>query len=286
MQSWGDFGSQELITESDVLVLPLSKEAMRLYLSDDIQREWEFYRLYVEAEGYAAVASQPMRLVGEGDTPPPWVLVEFSEETKARLPKGHVLEMELVLRESQSKYLCFADDNDQPVPGVEVKSYVFWATLGHCGALQGELLAQDVSGQDGCVSIPDGEFQYAFELWKPHFHLNIPSWDGLMRLITYLPDQRTVVSLHRLRKQPLEMIVQRNETPVADVALEGQWFSCPCGLCAVSIATTDEEGRISVEDFYPEEWSYLFVRGEDEFLWKADPRRFSGTKVVVVELRE
>jgi hypothetical protein len=54
----------------------------------------------------------------------------------------------------------------------------------------------------------------------------------------------------------------------------------------VEIGITDENGRIVIEDFYPDEWYevYLAMDEEDDPLWSADPSGLPET--VKVDLRK
>jgi hypothetical protein len=285
MAAWGETDSQEFPTEDDLLVLPVEEDSVRSYWPRTVGDLWHEYRLYIEADGYVPMMSKPMSFIGMET----WlglateVVIEFHNRPKVTISEGETREIVLAMRRPQSRYLRFVDDDQKPVPGVEVTSYMFWTAANHCGVPTATLLVEGISDTDGRVPIPDGDFEYAFQLRKPLYHLK-DRVDSPMYLTTYLSDQETVVALHRLQKQSLEMIVQKNGAPLVDETLFGQWVGCPCGLCATEIATTDENGRISVDGFYPEEWAFVYFRAKEGFAWEADPKSFSGTEVIKVEL--
>lgn len=296
MEAWMITDSLKLTTEGNLLMLSLEEDSVRSYWLEHAQdriaqHSWHDYLLYIEADGYVPVLSRPMYFVGTEtwvDGPATQVVVEFPNGPKAEVSRGETQEIELTLREPQSRYLRFVDDNQMPVPRVEVKSYMYWSSANRCGVLMGaNFLAEGISDEDGRISIPDGEFEYALEFQKPFYYLKEPVYGYPMRLITYLSGQETVVELHKLRRQPLEMSVRKNGEPLANETLFGQWNGCACCARWQHIATTDENGRISLEYFYPEEWDFIaFLDEEGEFAWDADPKQFSGTEIIQVELHD
>ncbi|MBN1933346.1 MAG: hypothetical protein JW934_01710 [Anaerolineae bacterium] len=290
MEGWGISGSHELTSENNLLILPLEEELIRSYWNSDVRGYWHDYGLYIEAEGYVSVLSKPMYFIGTeqnfGDISTK-VVIEFPNGPKAEIREGQTVDIELTLREPQSRSLCFIDDDQSPVAEIGVVVYMFWSRANHCGALMEPLLlAKEISDENGCVPIPDGDFQYTLELEKPFYHLKNPVNVGPMALDTYLTDQETVLELHKLRKQSLEMIVRKNGQPLANKILLGQWIGCPCMLCSVEIATTDVSGRIFVQDFYPEEWSFIFFQAEEGggIAWEMDSKALSGIQLIQVEL--
>lgn len=286
--AWGETDSQEFATADDLLVLPLEEDSVRSYWPWTVGDLWHEYRLYIEADGYVSMMSKPMSFIGMETRPglATQVVVEFHNRPKVTISEGETVEAVLTMRRPQSRYLRFVDDDRKPVSGVGVTSHMFWTNANHCGIPTATLLADGVSDEDGRVLIPDGDFEYAFELSKPFYHLRDWDKDGPMYLVTYLSDHETAVELHRLQKQSLEMIVQKDGTPLSNETLFGHWIGCPCGLCAAEIATTDENGRISVDDFYPEEWAFIYFRAKEKLTWEADPKLFSGGEVIEVELSD
>lgn len=276
-----------LKTDGNLLVLPLDEEIVHeTWAVKNSQWDRNYY-LYLEAEGYAPVRSKGIYFIGANGE----AVVEFHNGPKITAAKGQKKEIELTLRKPQNRSLLFVDDNHNPVSGVKVKSYMFWSRSNHCGYPQGaDLLAEETSDKEGRVAIPDGEFEYLLEFEKELYHLKDTSDFGPMTLITYLSSQETVIPLHKLIRHPLEMVVQKDGRPQANRWLSGYLKGCSCGGCDGGIAVTDENGRISLDEFYPEMWEFISFNKGDQygtgFAWKADPNEFSGEEVIEVELSE
>lgn len=283
-----------LKTQGNLLVLSLEKEQLRQTWPEDGWVRAENYFLYLEADGYVSVRSKPMYLIGAktqtGELAEK-VVIEFHQGSKTTILKGETKEVDLMLREPQDRYLVFVDEAQHPVSDVKVKSYMFWSNSNHCGYPSGStLLAEEISDKEGRVAIPDGEFEYLLEFEKELYHLKEQPLFDPMKLITYLSTQEIIIELHSLNKQPLEMVVKQNGIPQPNKKLYGQWIGCPCGSCPHEFATTDEKGRISLDEFYPEEWLWIYFLNEgpleDGHAWSTDPKEFSGTEVIEVELPE
>lgn len=293
METWMLTSSLTLTTETNLLVLSLEEEKVRPFWPDIVQDSWHGYLLYIEAGGYVPVLSKPMRFVGtetEKRDSKSQVIVEFPNGSKTEILEGETKEIELTLRKPQNRFLHFVDDDNLYVPGVRVKSYMFWSAANRCRYPVGvNFLAEEISDEDGRISIPDGEFVYLLELEKPLYHLKgVTRYEPPMSLITYLSGQTTVVNLHKLRKQPLEILVHKNGKPLVDKIMLGQRIGTVCGFWPEELGTTDQNGRISLKDFYPEEWEFIFFWQEDgeRVAWKADPKEFSEEEMIQVEISD
>ena len=89
-----------------------------------------------------------------------------------------------------------------------------------------------------------------------------------------------------MRRQQLEMVVLVDGKPAADRTLYADQWSCSCAWCEVELATTDAQGRISLEDFYPDMWWTIYFSGTNAFAWEADPRQLPADQVIQVNLSE
>jgi hypothetical protein len=207
-----------------------------------------------------------------------------------------VQDLYLYLRVPGERRLRFVDDDLNPVPDVWVRAYMFWSNANHCGyPWLSEMLGEGASDTEGRVAVPDGDIRYWLELEKPYYRLqgftDTLAWDvgGSARpmvLLTYLSEEETVVPLHRLRRQSLEMVVQRNGHPVAGQDLCAESFDVLCNLYDYCdpIATTDANGRIFLEEFYPEQWQHIFFLGDTGLLWAADVQDLASDGLITVEL--
>ncbi len=297
VSAWNVAFSIPLEVDRNLLVLPFEeKKANELWLQDMFATDYPHaYFLYLEAEGYAPVRSKWFYFVGGylwmSDRIIDEPIIEFPDGTNLKILEGERQEIELTLRRREERYLRFIDDNQKPIPGVKVKSSMFWSDTSRCGYPQGaELLTEGISDEEGRVTIPDGEFEYLLEFEKPQYHLKESANYDPMRLINYISAQETVVELHKLNKQPLEMFVQKQGKPQADMTLFGQWIGCVCGLCEQELAVTDKNGRISLDEFYPEEWEFIFFLEGNQFgagfAWQEYPKEFSEKEVLEIELSE
>jgi hypothetical protein len=288
LETWSYYDTLTLTTKSDLLVLSLEKDSMPPPDYNYAQYDWEHCILYVEAKGYVPVQSKPMECIGmeTGCGPSTQVAIEFPDGPAIEIRKGETGEIELRVRKPQDRYLRFVDDDQEPVPGVQVTSGIFWTNANHCAHWTVGWLGEGPSDQEGRVAIPDGDFEYALAFEKPFYHLKQNNVADPMALITYLSDEETVIELHKLQKRRLEMTVLMNGKPLVGETLWGAWIGAPCGLWEQELATTDENGRIVIEDFYPEEWIEIFLwpYDADRPVWSADPQQLSG--FVEVELQE
>ena len=201
---------------------------------------------------------------------------------------GDGAQLGIVFHRPRPRFLRVVDDQRNPIPGVKVKSYLFWSDSNHCGSLAPDhFLGEGMSDQEGRVRVPDGDFEHAFLVSKPLFVLRNAEGHGRNppHLITRLMAEETTVPMHRWRRRPLEMRVARDQKPVAGQVLLGRLSGCPCGTCSGPLAETDPEGRIRLSDFYPEKYDEVFFQDAAAVrIWDADPTEWPGTGVVNVEL--
>ncbi len=90
------------------------------------------------------------------------------------------------------------------------------------------------------------------------------------------------------------MQVTRNGEPAAGLRLIGRLAGCPCGACSGGVSrgressepASNREGILVIPDFYPEEWDSVYFLDKDEkIIWEADPRKWSKTGIIRVELK-
>lgn len=278
-----------LTVESDLLVVSLDKNTMPPPDYEHAQGDWRDCRLIIEADGYVTVQSRTMHCIGmvSQGGPATQAIVDFPNGPRVEVPQGETREIELTLRKPQERYLRFVDDDQEPIQEVTVTTVVFYSNDNHCGWWINDHLAKGTTDQDGRVLIPDGDFEYGLRFDKPLYLLREPESPYPMSFIGYLSSTETVVKLHRMTKQKLEMLVTKDGQPLANATLSGDWIFCPCWCYGgMEIATTDENGRILLTDFYPEEWYSIFFwpDGAEWYIWEADPAELSGDEITHVEL--
>jgi hypothetical protein len=105
-------------------------------------------------------------------------------------------------------------------------------------------------------------------------------------LLTPLRD--AVVELVVFRPAPLRIQVVGSSDP-ATLKLGGCIQDCPGGVCAaccgLALADVSTTGRVEVEDFYPDEYSEIFLAGDEVEIWRAAVRDLDlGGPPIVIEV--
>ena len=140
---------------------------------------------------------------------------------------------------------------------------MFWSDSNHCGHITGsEYLGRHVTNADGIVEVADGDFEYALSLLGGH-HVFVEGGSIPWRLLTHLTEPTTEIVAREFPIQPLKMRVWRGSGPAVGVYLRGYSALCGCGACDGPLATTDEEGRIQLDDFRPEAYRRVWLVDDD-----------------------
>lgn len=290
--AWGDAQRLELETDGPLLVLQLDESWLR--------PQWPRFQgmdkvyLFLQAEDYVPIRSEAFLWIGAHGPPHgPRVgstVIAFPGGRNVTLKEGDALELTLAFRKPKKRFLRFIDDKGEPVPGVEIESYMFWSRSNHCGRLTGgDLLGETVSDQEGRAPIPDGDFEYIFLLKKRRYALEDPQGfrytPTLLGLVTYLNAETTTVEMRRWRKRPLEMRVTQNGAAAAGQVLFSWIAGCPCGACWGPLATTDKLGIIHIPEFYPEEWRFVYFEDDaGKTSWQTSPAEWPSTGIIEVEI--
>jgi hypothetical protein len=260
--------------------------------------------LYFTAEGYASISSEEFHWIGSQG--PPYgtrmyeAVITFPGRESIIVKEGQSVEVNLVFRRPKPRSLRLIDDQRDPVPDVKVSIYMFWSAYNHCGTLGGaDPIGSAASDQDGRVSVPDGDFEYAFEFEKRLYVLNEPGTMPYIppRLFTHLSKSETTVKMHRWKRRTLEMIVTADGRAAKGLIVGGCLADCPCGACCGPLARsrpdgrtrtdTDDDGNFQMQDFYPEEFErIILIEDENKEIWSEDPRKWPSTGVIKVELKK
>lgn len=291
--AWGDTARLDLLPAGRSLTVKLDEAWLRSRWPERFSDMMKAY-LYFQADGYAAVRSDPFLWLGSHGPPfgPPVTVCEikFPRGKKITLRERDSAEMELVMRKPRPKTIRLVDDDGNPAVGIPVNSYMFWSDSNHCGHLSGaDLLGRSKSDLQGRVVIADGDFEYAIELERGRYTLKSPGAVPILppRLLTFLDSSETIVKLHRWVRRTLDLRLSRNGMPVPGQVLVGRLADCPCGACAGQIGgVSDSQGMIRIPEFYPEEWEYVFFENQrGQLIWKADPRQWPKDRTIEVDLR-
>ena len=248
----------------------------------------------VEYEGFAPMVSQPFPWIGSY-TPNQAdyvadIDVGFRGEQAVHIHQGDVAELVLPLRRPLSRQLRFVDDEGNPVTDITVTGGIFWSADTKCGLPAGDVRLFDEMrpNPQGILSVPDGDFEYGFELHEAQ-HLRILTgrvFQGSANFFTTeLREPEQVVHLHRFARVPLHLQVNVGGRPAAGavVTIDHQPLGA-CGFDGGDQAKTDEHGLLASSDFFPEAVTSICL-GDDrgELLWST--AQFDG-KAMTVDLPE
>jgi hypothetical protein len=156
------------------------------------------------------------------------------------------------------------------------------ATSNHCGNIEGEVLAEGISDEAGSIRVPDADAQLVFEMTKEHYSLLNPQYaDMPMRITAMYSSPVNVVLLRQMDLRPLHLQITGSED-VSGMTLSACLAACPCGACCGILAESDAEGRIAIEDFYPEEYERLMLLDPEGLaVWQSTTRTLAGDPVVI-----
>ncbi len=291
--AWGDTGRLTLPIQGDHLHLDLSPSWLRSRWPrrfPDLMRAY----LYIEAQGYAPIRSQPFLWLGSraGDRgrDAGSVTISFRQGRPAILREGERAERTITFGRPTPRRVSLVGADGRPLGGVRVSAYMFWSASNHCGVLSGaDSLGEYVSDDAGQLTLPDGDFEYALVLDEQRSvfrmlpalgvtavirHLGSPiGVDYRSTLISFLQPPNNTFCIHRFARRSLHARILREGRPISQVTLMCSLADCGCGACSGPLATSDAEGRITVEDFYPEEIEELFICGPDgKRIWQMSRR--------------
>lgn len=276
--AWGDADRLTLPVQGDRLHLDLSPSWLRARWPrrfPDLMRAY----LYVQAEGYAPIRSEPFLWLGSGAgdrrRDAGSVTIGFRQGRPASLRDGERAERTITLRRPGPRQVTLADEDGRPLGGARVSACMFWSASNHCGVLSGaEPLGVFVSDEEGRLTLPDGDFEYALMLEESRSAFQLPPGSEVIAriqplgslgrgdyrstLISFLDRPGTTFCVHRFARRPLHTRILRAGKPLPHVTVMKSVSNC-CAACSGPLGTSDAMGCIVVEDFYPEEIEELFI---------------------------
>jgi hypothetical protein len=293
--AWGAPGGRlELNADGDLLRMDLSPDWLRSRWPDRFADMEKAY-VYVQAAGYAPIRSEPFLWLGSHDVGPHGeqygqrvaeTKIDFRRGRSVTVREEEKAELDVVLRKPAQRRLRFLNGSGEPVANLKIDVKMFWSESNHCGGLAGaDLLVHGVTGSKGDLNVPDGDFQYVFEIEDPHVVFDYPESDDYpRRVIMYLHDQSTTLRAHHFERSPLLLDVLSDQGQLPGAVLYGNLSGCPCGACYGVMATSDGQGQIRIRDFYPEEYSELWLCVDEREVWTIDPGKLSDdvTKIRVI----
>jgi hypothetical protein len=257
----------------------------------------ESVRIILRADGYAPMASEPLNLLRRSEEASRFgkpaddaIKVRFPRHAGIAIADGRQVTVRLTLRPAGTRVVRIVDQQGRPVSGARVEAEEFMAQTNHCGVAEpGEepLLDAIETGADGRVVVPDLDMEYAFLITKPHYML-VDREDGDPdATILRLTAPETMIRMNRLVRRPLRLEFREGGRPAAGLAVWGMTRRCGCGGgCSGPLGTTDANGHIAIDDFFPGEWEWIFLLGRENrpWRWQIDPAKLSGGRWTVVVL--
>ena len=187
------------------------------------------------------------------------------------------------LDRGETRRVRFVDPSGKPWSDLKVHASMFWSDANNCAILTGrKSLGSHLTDSAGWVELPDGEFEYAFDIaWGPRrFHGSLTEESRTpWRLVNRLLETRELV-VRELAVEPLEVRVRRDGEPAVGLHLRAMSAVCVCGACDGPLGTTDERGRIRRDDFRPETVDEIWLVDGDKEVW----RSWSGGGVIEIDL--
>ena len=224
-------------------------------------------RVTIRAEGYEAVTSDhfPWLKTARDET-----LIRFPGGRTARITTGATEVVTIPLRRPMPRRLRLLDPAGAPVTDARVTIRELLARTNHCGVPEGEQLFHGAPAADGTVPLPQGQREYSISLWKRHHRSNPKPREGWID--GRFDAAETTITIEPMEKRPLELEVRHADGRPALVQVVGNWAT-GCMYSGVPIGKTDQMGRLTIEEFYPEEFSEVGVESVGGATWLFDPRK-------------
>jgi hypothetical protein len=276
--------------EGDVVRVRFDSPEMRSQILDKFPELVSAF-IHVRAEGLAPIVSdeftwpgsKPHRaLIGVGVED---VRIDFRKDQFTLIRNGEDKEIVVELKRPSERRVRFVDDSDKPVSGLRVAAYMFWANENRCGSMSGgDLVFTGVTDKDGRLTVPDGDFEYAFKLLDPRVRFTIPDTadtDGYATV--FLTLRETLFSVHWFASRPLTLRMFTGDAPLGNALVSGGRNYCgACGSCSGALGTTDASGVLTMERYYPEEFDILcLVDDKGTVLWVTSSYRLGAGPVEV-----
>ncbi|HWP83832.1 MAG TPA: hypothetical protein VNN17_01460 [Terriglobia bacterium] len=243
-------------------------------------------RVLLQAQAFAPVVSGSFLWMGSvetpGEEPRTVVTVTFLNGAWMSVAQGESKQLTIPLRRPRPRKLRFVNPAGEPVAGVRVRASLLLAASNPCGSVEGEPLAEGLSDAAGEFIFPDADAVYSFELAKAHHALADPQEpDQNMRIIGAPSGPVSTVVLRELEKRPLQFRITGGEN-LAGLQLSACRTACSCGACCGTLGESDDQGRIDIEDFHPEEYERLTLTDrEGRQVWQSAPRALPDGPIVI-----
>ena len=237
-------------------------------------------RLILQAEGYAVVTSRtffPLGIenpaVGLPGTSVDTVSIQFEGMPAVLIKEGETKELRVPFRRPVPQILRAMDEHGKPLAGVRIIDRLLFAQSNHCGAVEGETLVQGETSASGEMKIPDVSGECAFEMGDlRHYALQESRIAEIpIVAIRQLRAPVTTIVLRALEKKGLLQLEFTNDgVPAVGLQLISCLDHC-CGACCGTIeGETDQNGRVLLKDYYPEEIRLVLVDSTGKVHWQGN----------------
>jgi len=230
--------------------------------------------LYMKAEGFAPVRSEPFLWIGSRDPASAWEPaaasdVRLGDGTAVRIEEGRSGTLPVTFRRPRPRHLRLVERDGSPVAGARIYAALFWSNENHCGVLSGfEALGSWTSDDRGAIAVPDLDGEYALTLdgpmeGRPEVRVfespGTVSWDPRV-LIARLGEEETEIVVHERKRRPIEMAVTRGGSPAAGWILFMKLREPACIDDGIhELARTGVDGRLGVSAFIPEDCEEVWL---------------------------
>jgi hypothetical protein len=288
---WGSGDTVVLPTSGATVRVPLGRDWLCREHPDLCEAGYLAARIVLRATGYASIASDRFAWIGSIEDPNDFAN-RASQPARVRFPTqdpwvfhaGTSRVVTMTFRRAEPRRLKLVDQSGKGVPGATVTVIELMARSNHTGHPEGPVVVQRArTDERGMVAVPDADLTYAFRVAKSHHQL-IGDVDGVLEMRLTAPITR--VPLRRLARRPLRLAFVGRPVDVAKIPVRACVINCSSGeACCGPLGETDAQGRLTIEDFYPDEFESVFVPGEGTTRrWEIEPRKL-GTGRLTIPLR-
>jgi len=252
-------------------------------------------RVILQAEGYATVTSNRFFPLGAEDpragptgTSVDTVIITFEGIPEVRIKEGETKEVKLPFRRPTRRIIRISDETGKPLAGVRVIDRLLFARSNHCGAVEGDILAQGETDTSGEMIVPDVAGERAFQMNELRHFALLESRDAEIPIIAIrrLRTPVTTIVLRALEKKSLLRLEFTNDgIPAAGLQLMSCVDHC-CGACCGTLeGETDQNGRVLLKDYYPELIRLVLMERSGGICWQGNVPEPSGEGWTKIEIR-
>ena len=282
---WGDTEriplAFEITNGRAVWTLPLDADWLRTMGVEGQLPDHSFVYLQFE-NGYASIRSESFGWIArepDSKTGPDnskataETTVDFGRGQAMRVRAGEVRELVLTPRAVVSRQLRFIDDDNRPVTDITVSAHMFWSRENRMGVLSGiqPLVEGLVPNAQGVVTVPDGDFEYAIDVDGRHLDIDDPDAGLYLTVVTRLTTAERIIRIRRHRPYKVSLQVLIGNQPAQRASLTGSVSRGCAGACSGGAGVLDDQGRITIPDFYPEEMVLCLGNESGKPIWWLTP---------------